>query len=121
MKPIMACGCAANAVSPKNGHTVPSCAIHDCLEIAPVQPSLSGRKAQCGCGKISESSLDLPFFTFRGEGSSDAIESCKHCRYHEVAHAKPKPPHLVKNVCDEFTPHGAFEFDGFYCGHTGWD
>lgn len=113
-KVILKCGCAANAVI--LGILKPSCAIHDCTEIAKAQPNLKGRLARC-CAKTPPQPSDpdrLAFFEFRGEGSPWATERCK-CGYYEVAHGKPH----VK--CKGFEPAGPAEFDTYYCGHGGWD
>ena len=104
-KPVlMKCGCVAHATcSHRNGVTydppIPSCFVHDCDEIAKSEPDLAGRMARCayfghvrfrnygpiyGGGKCSgekceclvPSSLELPFFRFRGAGSPTAREFC---------------------------------------------
>jgi len=123
---MMRCGCAANSVCRSSRGTVfdppvPSCAIHECIEVAET-PVLQGRMARCAYGDHADkpSSLDLPFFEYRGGGSPDARQTCKNCRYFESAHAQPRPPHLRKFVCETFTPHGAYDFDR-YCGCRGWD
>ena len=79
------------------------------------------RKAQCSCGQVVPSSKSLPFFESTAEGSRDAVESCKHCGYFRVAHT---PEVIAKNKslkCTNFEPHGAYEFDRYYCGCRGWD
>lgn len=86
---------------------------------------LAGRSARCACGKIRPSDETLAFFEYRGDGSHDATETCKHCRYFKVAH-KPGGNSSVKGyrnrfVCAKFEPMGASEFDAYYCGHGGWD
>lgn len=87
----------------------------------PTAPFLVGRTARCGyhsrCGTEVPSHQKLAFFEYRGEGSKDAVEKCRHCRYFEVAH---KVGHHDR-ICDSFEPNGAFEFDSFYCGCRGWD
>lgn len=88
---------------------------------APNVTTQVARTAKCGCGRIEPSSADLPFFEFRGEASLDAKRVCRHCHYFEVAHT---PEVMVRNAalkCTTFEPHGAFEFDVFYCGCRGWD
>jgi hypothetical protein len=93
------------------------------------------RTARCFCGQ--ERSSDSQFLAFledRGEGSKAATEHCKHCGYFEVAHGPGKAEDLAKEpnrrprrdvveegVCPGFEPHGAYEFDTFYCGCRGWD
>ena len=32
-----------------------------------------------------------------------------------------KVPTTIKGVCKKFVPHGAYDFDKFYCGCRGWD
>jgi hypothetical protein len=87
-------------------------------------PDLTGRLARCSCGKTNPSDKaapgykDLPFFEFRGEGSSSAA-LCK-CGYAEVAHGCERDL-KQRFTCGAYEPRGAWEFDGFYCGHAGWD
>lgn len=81
------------------------------------------RMAKCGCGALRPSIdfKNLAFFEYRGKGSTAATESCKNCKYHQNAH---RPEVMAKNTalkCTNFEPHGAFEFDVFYCGCRGWD
>lgn len=85
---------------------------------------LTNRIAKCVCGMEMPSSTDLSFFKFRGQGSRDAESDCAICRFHEVAHVRANElnePHLARVRGHEFTPHGAFESDAFYCGCRGWD
>jgi hypothetical protein len=120
-KPMMGCGHRQNA---RTGDGRPACAIctgTDPLALVVVQdPSLEGRLARCMCGNtrpsIESEDGSLAFFEFRGEGSPKAKQMCKHCRYYEVAH-RPEKNH----DCKTFEPHGAFEFDEYYCGCRGWD
>lgn len=81
---------------------------------------LVGRQARCSCGKIVQSKKTLPFFEFRGEGSRNAIHSCAHCRYYDVAHTNDNRSRN-ENICDDFTPQGDIGYDIFYCGCRGWD
>ena len=83
-----------------------------------MEPNLSGRFAQCsyGCDHSVPSHAGLPFFEYTGDGSRRAIIECKNCPYYEEAHGKGH-----KQVCKNFEPHGAFEFDSYYCGCYGWD
>lgn len=122
---MLKCGCAAQGVCSAMGSVkfdppVPSCVVHECIEQVDA-PTLSGRLAKCGCGNTRQSDLDLAFFEYLGPGSPAAAKTCKHCRYHEVAHEKPLPKHLEKQCGHDFEPHGPFEFDRFYCGCRGWD
>lgn len=87
-------------------------------------PDLTGRTARCSCGKTNPSDTaapgyrELPFFEFRGEGSS-AAALCA-CGYAEVAHGCQRDQEQ-KFTCGNYAPRGGQEFDGFYCGHAGWD
>jgi len=125
MSVMMACGHTANATHEGQ----PACAV--CAGIAEgwatvvAGPSLEGRTARCGCGRIEPSSAKLPFFEFRGEGSRMATDSCRNCGYSLVAHTQEQT-RTQKNVvergeCPGFEPRGAWEHDSFYCGCRGWD
>lgn len=87
-------------------------------------PVLTDRMARCQCGETNPSDQaapgfkDLPFFEFRGEGSS-AAAICK-CGYAEVAHGCERDL-KARFTCGTYEPRGAQEFDGFYCGCRGWD
>lgn len=84
-------------------------------------PDLTGRLARCGCTRQTvPSSVTLAFFEFRGEGSHSACNQCRHCGYYEVAHRITDRP-FAAWMGHEFEPHGAYEFDLYYCGHGGWD
>jgi hypothetical protein len=90
-------------------------------------PSLE-RMARCSqCGRIEPSIKweSLAFFEPRGEGTATAKDHCK-CGYYEVAHRFNPDSPLNRNVvseglCAGFEPHGAYEYDTFYCGCRGWD
>ena len=121
-KPFMKCGHQANATVMPSGK--PSCAIcagihPGATEEADVQIDLTGRLARCTCGHIRPSSDAytgaLAFFGFRGEGSSDARESCN-CGFAAIAHRKRST-----RIDHDFEAHGPYEFDEYYCGHAGWD
>ena len=119
---IMKCGHAANAeqILP-DGTLVPCCVI--CAGIDPgayepaEPPDLTGRTARCYCCKTKPSSMNLPFFHYRGPGSPSAINQCV-CGYYRTAHAQERHPNYF--WCDNFTPQGPKD-DEFYCGHSGWD
>lgn len=127
---MLSCGHAANAT---DGNGQPACAICVGLEksVPVAAPNLTGREARCGkfCAVVP-SSLDLAFFEFRGEGSPVSKRTCKKCGYADVAH---DPAHMQRNVpsnrktvveqgkCSGFEPHGAYEYDTYYCGCRGWD
>ena len=119
--PMLKCGHASNALRTlPSGEKVPSCAICDCIETV-VAPDLTGRTASCAmnCGATRPSSLALAFFEFRGQGSDPAVKRCRHCSYVDVVH-DPAYSHYKKQDHD-FTPHGAWDTDTFYCGCRGWD
>lgn len=86
--------------------------------------NLEGRTAKCtSCGKERPSSTELAFFTFRGEGSREATESCK-CGFFEVAHqydATRVYPEPVDCPHGGFVAKGPQETDTFYCGCRGFD
>lgn len=118
MTQMMKCGHAANAVSGDK----PVCAIcfPDPRAHTPVEDfELSNRKARCACGRIVPSSIKLAFFEYTGEGSSAAIETCATCHYFETAHSPDARPNV--HICDNFKPHGPYEYDRYYCGCRGWD
>ena len=126
-RPIMMCGHVANSkCSAKDGvvfdPAIPSCVICDCIEVDENAPDLQGRIARCAhCGKEAPSSLDLAFFEFRGEGSKEAAQVCKNCRFAKRAHIKEVMDRNPSLKCVDFIPHGPFEYDRYYCGCFGWD
>jgi hypothetical protein len=83
------------------------------------------RYAQCSCGKVEPSDPERLFCLIaRGDGSRSALEHCRNCGYTNVAHEPPRPGVIrstVARVCDTFEPHGAYDYDTFYCGCRGWD
>ena len=131
---LMKCGCVAMAVCrQRNGVVydppIPACAIHDCVEPAEEQPDLTGREAQCTmCGKPAPSSIDLPFFEYRGPGSPFATEKCGNCGYHKTVHegtgCYKRTNEPVRGLCihrgQQFTPIGD-QPDEYYCGCRGWE
>lgn len=84
-------------------------------------PDLSSRTARCVCGATKPSSPTLGWFEYRGEGSKAAREHCR-CGYYESAHVRDanglnewgRVP--FNDICPNFTPHGGYEFDSYYCG-----
>lgn len=74
---MMKCGCAANATCSSSGGVkfdppIPSCVIHECLEIADKQPDLTGRTAKCAyCNSLEPSSMDLAFFEHTPQKATD--------------------------------------------------
>lgn len=132
-KVLMKCGCVAMAVCSSHGGVehnppIPSCAIHNCFEIAKQVPDLTGRTAKCAyCKTEVPSRFDLPFFEYRGPGSPSATDYCGNCGYTKEVHATPfyrnstkKNPHLCINQGQSFTPRGDTA-DSYYCGCRGWD
>ena len=123
---LMKCGCRANATDGNR----PCCAVHAGLtplayEIAET-PNLEGRMARCYCGKEEPSSLSLAFFEYRGVGSLESVESCKHCHMHKEAHVRDPnrvdPSTVVeRGQCPGFQARGALDHDRYYCGHAGFD
>lgn len=117
-KVMMKCGHAANA---KDGYGRPSCVI--CAGINPnasivdkKTTDLTGRISMCSnCKRTVPSTVDLPFFEYRGDGSPTATQRCK-CGYYEVAHQ------MEGFECKNggFEPHGAYDTDLHYCGCRGW-
>lgn len=137
---MMGCGHAANATS--NGK--PACVI--CYGIDPLSdivvaaPDLSNRMAKCSYRHVNvpkgrgysapvmepiPSSPTLAFFEYKGEGSRSALDMCAKC-------SKAKAPHVPimeagtrwerPGITDHtFEPHGAYEYDEYYCGCFGWD
>ncbi len=105
---MMKCGHAANAFSGGKPCCVICAPAPAAMEVNDAPPSLAGRKSQCSYlpagHSIKDSSPDLPFFEFKGEGSREATMICK-CGYHKTAHDKG----LSK--CKTFTPKGAQPFD----------
>jgi hypothetical protein len=86
---------------------------------------MSERQARCSCGKTRPSSERdrLPFFEDRSESSRQARIACKICRAYAMAH-EPREDGSFPSVIGKphaFEPHGAFEFDLYYCGCRGWD
>lgn len=102
----LACGCTANAVDANDN---PTCVIHGCKEIVE-EPNLENREARCSCGNIVPSSVDLPFFEFRGEGSRLATTMCGICGMSDTAHRKQE--HKFAASGHMFSPKGAFQYGG---------
>lgn len=139
--PLMKCGCAAQAHRVmEDGSRIPSCTTHDCTEIAPTPPDLTGRMARCAyhgqrtsprgsygggnecnygqssapvCTCEQPSDRKLPFFEYCGSGSRDA-EHCKNCGCYESVHVR-------SGNCRKYEPRGGSLIDRFYCGCHGWD
>lgn len=125
---LLQCGCFANSVTTvEQGKTLdtpkPSCVIHGCSEPWNDEPDLTNRIAKCSCGKKEPSTKQgLAFLSFKGEGSYSARVMCKHCPYAYQAHVYSNDRINKEPVkCVGFEPHGAYEFDEYYCGHSGFD
>lgn len=137
----MACGHSANATTKINNYIVPCCVIcagtPESLIIVD-SPSLEGRFAKCAYNNENDkhpdahknepipSALSLAFFEYKGEDSNKALNACKKCGYYQIAHTLENAIRLHRNPDDyikdhEFEPHGAYEFDEYYCGCWGWD
>ena len=113
---------------------IPSCVVHDCIEVAEAKPDLSGRVAQCTYSHKNPTSRQSPgpspvksdwtlaFFEYCGPGSREATEICK-CGMAKVAHDKAggSCPNAKKSPSRKFEPKGDQGFDRFYCGCFGWD
>ena|ERR1051325_4234570 len=130
MSVLLECGDVAHATCRSEHFGLPAnhpcCVIHAVSEAACTpaaqSPNLEGRQARCSLKcKIVRSSLNLAFFEFRGEGSPAAREHCAKCGYYEVAHNPQEGRPRGAGVCLNFVPHGAYEFDKYYCGCCGWD
>jgi hypothetical protein len=124
MYAVMTCGCASNGflVNADKSQT-PCCVVHECTELAPEVPDLSGRIAIClSCKRERESSFTLAFFGHLGEGSRQATETCGACGYHIDVHQEINPSTKREGITDHaFTPRGSSDSDSFYCGCRGWD
>ena len=122
---MMMCGHAANAIQSETGE--PVCVIcWGLTELAKIvdenPPALIGRTAKCGCGATEPSSTTLAFFDYKGPGSKSATDRCGVCPYTLVAHGEVNELTGRPGITDHaFVPHGPYEFDAYYCGHSGWD
>lgn len=125
MTPMMLCGHQANATTEGKPCCVICAGDPRAYQVAGA-PNLTGRQARCYCGKTVQSVADgtLAFFEFKGEGSREAMERCGHdkCFFFKGVHGEINSFTGRAGITDhEFVPHGAFEFDSFYCGCRGWD
>lgn len=122
--PLMMCGHTAEGTD-KNGILI-------CVTCYPLPASyvvdsrahdLTNRRAKCAYHHAEDDSvpsdLNLPFFEFRGEGSADSVNFCKHCGYYKIVHDPTY--YRYKALGHEFEPCGPFEYDRYYCGCRGWD
>jgi hypothetical protein len=70
-KPVMTCGCVANAIMAIGGEDYHACVIHGTTDIMDT-PSLTGRKARCDyCHKTVDSQVSLPFFRYQQNNDED--------------------------------------------------
>lgn len=129
MSTLMSCGCIG-AARHDNAHDGleaghPSCLTHMDAKDActpATAPNLEGRLAKCGSEcELVPSRLDLAFFEYRGPGSPASKRHCAQCGYYESAHKPTDGCPRNQQVCLTFRPHGPYEFDTYYCGHSGWD
>lgn len=81
---------------------------------------LEGRTARCYCGAEAPSRPDLFGFQYLGLDSPESRETCKHCRYKEVAHVG-NAHDRGRHICSQFEPIGPRDTDRYYCGCRGWD
>jgi hypothetical protein len=122
MSPLMKCGHVANGRL-DGFNEKPVCVscygiVEGADEKDPNPPALSGRIATCAYGGAdTPSSLALPFFEYRGEGSYAAEKLCRNCGYTKTAHHNK----AIIMVCSQFEPHGPWSTDTYYCGCRGWD
>ena len=73
---MLKCGCVAVGVRTMTSGVahdpLPWCMVHNCVEIAPVNPDLTGRTARCAYGDSEvPSSLTLAFFEYCPEQQRD--------------------------------------------------
>lgn len=124
MNVLMECGHVAQA---KDQHGNPVCVIcigidKGATRIVQTKPDLTGRKAKCAYGHNEvASNYDLPFFEYKGVGSFESLQRCKNCNFFRVAHTNEIRRIRNPTVCNNFEPHGPFEFDTYYDGCRGWD
>lgn len=81
-------------------------------------PDLTGRKAQCVCGRVRPSSTTLARFVYQGPGSRSATEVCV-CGYDSVAHHEDIRLGAVSPTlrnCTMFCPRGDLGYDSYWCG-----
>lgn len=125
---LMRCGHSANAID-ANGQ--PRCVICTAKVTVP-SPDLSGRMAECTyCGKRVPSSVNLPFFEYKGPGSLCAETKCHVCGYYtkgiplkngKLCYCNTNKP--IPSVCinkGKKCVYGPLEYDEYYCGCRGWD
>ena len=107
---MMKCGCASSSVrTMTNGvkhDPMPSCMVHDCLEVAERPPDLSARKARCA---------------YHGSTLTPRRYRNNECNYGGCKAGKCtcEQPSSAKLPFFEHKP--SENFDKFYCGCHGWD
>jgi len=139
---FLSCGCASNGLMyQKAGITynppIPCCTIHMCCEQVP-GPDLTGRTAKCAyvdCDNDKPSSLDLPFFKYKGDTSAPGQVLLKGLRsvllreyWHLGGSGEPKKDSTekIKELYAQLQQYNhditeAAEFDSYYCGCKGFD
>ena len=121
---MMKCGHVANATDGEGKDICIICSgIREEAKIIDLNPAdLKGRIAKCSlCTNEQPSSTKLAFFEYKGPGSREAEEICKHCRMAVRAHL---PEVMARNPnlkCTNFEAIGGYERDAYYCGCRGWD
>lgn len=125
MSVMMGCGHRAQGQSAAGVPVCVSCVgLHPGATVPVAAPDLTGRSAGCiyRCGAVRASSIDLPFFEFRGEGSREATERCFTCGMFAVAHGEVNAATGRAGITSHpFIAAGPDDFDKFYDGCLGWD
>jgi hypothetical protein len=123
---MMGCGHSANATTNGKPCYAICIGLNDAATVVVEAPDLSGRKAICGsCGSIVDSSINLPFFEYRGPKSKTDTDYCI-CGMHKDAHEYNENRVVKQSVvqqgkCKGFVAAGPKEYDSYYSGCRGWD
>lgn len=121
---LLECGCISSSLITHLGGEelkpwVPTC-YHGTTKVIKEMPNLTGREARCSYGdRVVNSDWALAFFEYHGPDSQQAEDMCG-CGYARKAHTPEVQERNPKAGCKTFRPHGAHEFDRFYCGCRGW-
>ena len=108
--PLMKCGCVAQGLcswhaGKEYDPPIPSCIIHDCIEIAEKQPDLTGRTARCA------------YF-----GSKKLRRSNDECKYGCCGKERCECGNVPSSYdLAFFEYHPEEKQDRFYCGCHGWN
>ena len=79
VRPLMKCGCVSNCWIEEDKKMIHFCLTHQEINIMNEEINLIDRKAQCSyCGKITDSSLTLPFFVYQKDQKFDKY-CCDKC------------------------------------------